>query len=200
MKPFRVSIAAFLGAIAVLAVGFMGLREGTELWAFVTFVIALLFLIGATLTSLLRPVEQRAGWTGFAVVGWVYFGLNFGPWTDATKPPRWDGTAMHRFMNWVHPDPQYEDLDYAAIQEQRAILEALSRRLAQRRLKPGSVAWPGDATHFYQTAHAMGTLFFGAIGAAWGRWLVRRSPPRLDRQPTPAPPPNPADDPTEPIP
>ncbi len=181
-RPFRVSILGVMGLVAVASVGAMGLCEGTALWASLTFGMVVLSLLGATLNAILQSARNRAGWVGFALFGWVYLALNFGPWADLELPPRPESWLVEWLLYRVHPEPEYEPIqwvkgegawvkDEGALPSSRLINPMQDHR---EQLKPGSIVWPGDRDNFRQSAHALGALAFALIGAAWAVWLSRR--------------------------
>ena len=142
------------------------------MWASLTFGMVLLFLLGATLNAFLQPAETRAGWIGFALFGWAYLILNFGPWAKMETPPLPGSWPVERLLARVHPEPEYEPNPKASGWAGDLVISNVFE--FPMRLKPGSVVWPGDRNHFRQVAHALAALAFALIGAAWAVWLSRR--------------------------
>lgn len=180
MKPFRVSIAASLGIIAIAAVGLMGMRVGKPLWASVAFCLTLAFLLGATLKATINPAATRPGPIGFALFGWVYLATVFGPWGKLDIPPMPHAWGVEVFLERVHPKPDYEenlDRTWQANSTTYGIENVQFNTRLRRQLKPGAVLWPGDANSFRQSAHSLAALAFAAIGAVCGRFVARRGSP-----------------------
>jgi hypothetical protein len=180
MKPFRFSIAAISGVVAISAVGLMGLREGKPPWASLAFCLALAFLLGASLKATIGPASTRPGATGFALFGWAYLVTVFGPWGKLDTPPMPQRWAVDAMLERVHPQPSYEydsNVDWQAISHPVVVRRRINLGPPQR-IMPGSVAWSGDADSFRQSAHAMGALVFGLAGLVAGRWVAGRDRPR----------------------
>lgn len=182
MKPFRVSIAATLGVIAVLAVGFMGMREGTVVWAASAFCLTLAFLLASTLKAALGPRSGRAGAFGFALFGWVYLATIFGPFGRLEIPPMPHAWLAEKALERLHPTPEVEEpagswqsstTTYRVVQFNATGTQLVSQ---PPRYKPGSVVWAGDGNHFRQSAHAMAALVFGVVGMVAGRSTLCREP------------------------
>ena len=174
MKPFRVSIAGVMGIVVIAAVGLMGLREGTPIWASLTFGLTLLFLLGASLNAALRKPIDRAGWLGFAAMfGWVYLLLNFGPWAKLELPPMPNAWLVDESLARLHPEPEYEPNDTWQTTAMNVTYSVQIQRL-RHQLKPGSVEWSGSATHYRQTAKFVQHSASGDRRMIWSRWLARR--------------------------
>jgi hypothetical protein len=68
--------------VAAFAMAFAALRSGSDLWfgAFYTFTVVLLLL--AVIVARFRHGDEKAFWFGFAVFGWGFFLVGFGPWMN----------------------------------------------------------------------------------------------------------------------
>jgi hypothetical protein len=75
----RASIATLLLIVGLMAVGFAALRVSSRLWASACFSVVLLALIVSVAELIYRRGSRRAGWAGFALFGWSYFLIAFGP-------------------------------------------------------------------------------------------------------------------------
>ena len=75
----RVSIATLLVVVGLMAVGFAALRVSSRLWANASFSVVLLSLVVAIAALIYRQGPRRAFWAGFALFGWTYLILVFGP-------------------------------------------------------------------------------------------------------------------------
>ncbi len=82
MRRFRTSILGMVLVIAVFAMAFAALRSASDLWfgAIYTFTMVLLML--AVIVARFRHGDEKAFWFGFAVFGWGFFLLGFGPWMN----------------------------------------------------------------------------------------------------------------------
>jgi hypothetical protein len=94
MRTSRRSIAALMALVVLIAVGMAGLSRPSRLWAAVLFSGVTAALTVALLVALLGRGRTRAFWTGFAVGGWVYLTLQYGPWFETQVGPYTLPTAM----------------------------------------------------------------------------------------------------------
>ena len=80
MKKFRTSILGMIAVVAAFALAFAALRSASDLWfgAVYTFTVVLLLL--TVIVARFRRGDEKAFWFGFAVFGWGFFLLGFGPW------------------------------------------------------------------------------------------------------------------------
>lgn len=111
---FRLTVAGLLILVGFLALGFGALKNPSILWACSVFMLANCALVVATIGSLVRRGRSRGFWTGFAVAGWTYWLLSFGPWfstTALTPPPlittRWLSLLyppLNRLENFTTPE------------------------------------------------------------------------------------------------
>jgi hypothetical protein len=79
MKFGRASVAMLLVFIGLMGVGFAALRVASRLWANFTFSLALTALVASVAFLIYRRGPRRSFWAGFALFGWTYFGVAFGP-------------------------------------------------------------------------------------------------------------------------
>jgi MFS family permease len=87
MKRLQVSIAAITLIVVACAMALTALRTASDFWlsAFYTFTTVLLLL--AVIAARFRRGNERTFWFGFAVFGWGFFLLGYGPWrTQAADP------------------------------------------------------------------------------------------------------------------
>jgi hypothetical protein len=94
MPRMRVSIAGILVWVALLGVGFAGLRNPSLLWSNALFSVALGTLTLAVLAAVYRRGRRRAFWVGFATCGWVYLLLALGPANESLVSPYLVTTAI----------------------------------------------------------------------------------------------------------
>ncbi len=90
----RFSIAALMGIVVVCAVGIAALRYASELWENILFTLTLGLLAFALLGAIYRRGPRRAFWVGFALIGWGYLLLGFGPWCAEQVRP-------HLITTWL---------------------------------------------------------------------------------------------------
>jgi hypothetical protein len=74
----RVSLAALLGFIAVLAVGLAALRSGSGPWAGLIYTLMVGYLLAGLLGTILRG-RRGGSWVGLAVFGWGYLLVGYVP-------------------------------------------------------------------------------------------------------------------------
>ena len=79
MSRTRVPLSALLVVVGLMAVGFAALRVSSRLWASACFSVALLMLVVAVAELIYRRGRVRAFWGGFALFGWTYLLIAFGP-------------------------------------------------------------------------------------------------------------------------
>jgi len=84
VRSFRVTIAGLMALVLYVAVGFAALKTPSEAWATLTLLLLTLALLGSIFTR----GGNRAFWGGFAIAGWSYWILSFGPWFDTHIGPR----------------------------------------------------------------------------------------------------------------
>jgi hypothetical protein len=77
MRRFRFHIGSLLIFILFSGVGFAALREAENLWDNGTFSLTITVLLVSVLLVLHRGGLKRAFWVGFALFGWIYFGLTW---------------------------------------------------------------------------------------------------------------------------
>jgi hypothetical protein len=96
----RFSIAALMGFVFVFGVGLAAFRYPNKLWASFFYSIT----IGATVFGSLGAVFQRGlpqkFWMGYAMCGWLYLLMNFGPWFEMEVSPYLFTTAV---LDLIYP-------------------------------------------------------------------------------------------------
>lgn len=103
----RFSIAGLMGFVLVAAVGFGGLKAANPQWAGVCFSLTAATLILAILNAIHAQGKDRAYWAGFAIAGWAYLAIAFGPFGDGqgTRPPLLTTQLFERIEPLFHPAP-----------------------------------------------------------------------------------------------
>lgn len=101
----RVSIAGLMGAIVVIAVGTAALRSASPRWASAVFTLTLGVLATAVLGARYARRQRRPFWAGFALFGWGYATLAFGPWFSEHVGSKLLTTdAIEHVFQRVNPD------------------------------------------------------------------------------------------------
>jgi hypothetical protein len=90
MTRIKLNIAALMTGMILVAVGLAALRNATDLWASLSFTLAVALMLSALVGSLVG--RGRAAWAGAGIFGWAYMAAAFGPWPwlnhDDLRPPR----------------------------------------------------------------------------------------------------------------
>ena len=81
MTKGRFTIARLLAAICLLGIVLAGLRSGSNDWFKLIYTLTFMTLVYAAIVARYRDTF----WHGFAVAGWAYFVVGFGPWIGS--PP-----------------------------------------------------------------------------------------------------------------
>ncbi|MFI5460003.1 MAG: hypothetical protein ACHRXM_31675 [Isosphaerales bacterium] len=100
MRRPRFSIAWLMGIIFVIGVGLAALRHPSKLWASLLFTMTIGVLVVSLLGALFHRGLARQFWAGFAVCGWFYMLLNFGPWFESAVSPYLFTTAC---LDLIYP-------------------------------------------------------------------------------------------------
>src|SRR3954449_12967245 len=79
MRPFRISIAGLLGAVASMGVVIAAMIYPSRLAANAFYSLTLGTLTISVLAAVYHRAERRAFWVGFSSCGWAYFLAVFGP-------------------------------------------------------------------------------------------------------------------------
>jgi hypothetical protein len=84
MRTFRFPIAGLMGTVLVVAIALAALRNASETWAGVTFLMTCAVLCLAIVGVVCRGGRERAWWLGFALFGWGYLLLSL--WSTVNLP------------------------------------------------------------------------------------------------------------------
>jgi hypothetical protein len=166
----RITIRALVALVLIIGCALAALRGANLEWAVASILATLAALCTATLGGLVRRCPSRSAWIGFALFGWAYFLLHFGPWVDWKK-----GYGPARFTTWavvglVLPrlDPELDGSEFVGGLEEFVIL--------------GSGR---GAAFFCASFHSLSSLLFGLMGAAVGFTVSARGEKAYARgQPT----------------
>ncbi len=80
MKQFRTSILGMIVVVAAFAMAFAALRSASDLWFGAVYTFTVILLLLSVIVARFRRGDEKAFWFGFAVFGWGFFLLGFGPW------------------------------------------------------------------------------------------------------------------------
>jgi hypothetical protein len=177
MRRFKISIAGMMLAVAVAALGVVGLKEGTDLWASATFTLTVMILLGAILNAWHGRGSRRAFWAGFVLFGWVYLLWIFRPWTNQRNqldvPPVLTSVLLDVVHEHIHVEPQY--IPNPNFPSLPSPAPAVAYSASEMILKPGIVYWRGDIESYRQVGHCLAALLFGLVGGAWSVYTHARS-------------------------
>ena len=190
MPRFRFSLRSIAAAVLCCAVGLAALRESTGYWASAMVTLMILALLGATVAAIVA--SDRTGWIGFAIFGWGYAILGFGPLGD-TRAYLLTSVAIAEAFPRVH-DARTQDISYYTLvrpgwwslvppnggrpgrsplpERVEAIAGAGPSRIitAPQGWEHAWVQRP-DYRHFEQSAHAMFALLCGGLGSLFAGWI-----------------------------
>jgi hypothetical protein len=82
----RFSIAALMGFVFAFGVGLAAFRYPSKLWASFLFSIALGAMVVALLGTVFHRGPPQKFWAGYAICGWLYLLMTFGPFGGAVSP------------------------------------------------------------------------------------------------------------------
>jgi hypothetical protein len=105
MTGSRFSIGGLMALVLVIALGLVGLKQASPVWASTFFSVSLIVLVVSVLNAIQSRERARAFWLGFAVSGWAYFLCVFGIGSEsvATAPPVLVGLLLDRSQPLLHP-------------------------------------------------------------------------------------------------
>jgi hypothetical protein len=187
----RFSVSSVLAGIALIG-GALAALKSTSTWL-AAILVTLVFLL--LLTSLLGAIlgSQRRAWLGFAVFGWGYWIVAFGPWfQDSLRPALATSLGILDGFGLLHgndnlPAPPRP----GGIPSGIAITNATERVSWGAMPRLFSIDGRGDAGHtpvvrpvgafmmtmasptylaFERTVHALMTVVFGVVGAGAAHW------------------------------
>jgi hypothetical protein len=175
----RISIAELLGFIAVLAVGFAAMRDGSPPVFCAAYTITLVALLIALLGAWVGT-RPRGAWCGFAVFGWAYFLITFIPALNETigrdLPTaglfQGIGVRFHRLPDIPPSLPSGPGINTheAALQLSMKsppdpVAQAFLKRIGDYELRVGNSEWTG---------HLLVCWSCGLLGSIIGRVLAGR--------------------------
>jgi hypothetical protein len=197
MPPFRISLAALMAIIAVIALGLAGMTSASSFWTASAATVTLGLLLAAPLSAWLSDGSDRAASAGFALFGWAYLLLVNWDWVggqfghDLTAglnevaeaifrevPSPTASQAPAAVLRWqVVPDTTGkpdQPPTQAAPPPQASVVTHYDylNMVQQRQTKVGN---------FVQIARMLLALLFALLGGFLGRLLARRRESRAVR-------------------
>src|SRR5262249_21596699 len=165
---YRFTLAALMGAVALVAVAVAALRSPTAIWASLVVLLALGAICAATVGAIVRRGPGRGAWLGFAVFGWAYFILTLSPWGGeyGLGPARFLTRASTALL--LRIDPDLVEMPVSGVEEFAVF------------------AGTGKSRSFYHGIfHALTAVIFAAAGALAGRVVAASSDPEPPRTAAP---------------
>jgi hypothetical protein len=174
MKRFRLSVAALMGVVLLLALGMAALRANTDIWASAMFTAAVSLFSVAIIAAMAIRGSARFTWMGMAVFGWIYLVISFGPWPGSTTepPPLITSVLLDYVQDYILTTNKIPYL-YTAPVNPHPFLEKLGG-LPGAAPPPGGYRNIGSISPYLQTGQCLGGMLFGIMGAVAGRLISAR--------------------------
>jgi hypothetical protein len=164
-------------------VGFAGLRAATVLWASAVFTVTVLVLSAAVLGAMAHRGRGRLAWAGYAVFGWVYLAMTFGPWPNGnavSTPPFLTQAILSSF----EPDTRGgADMVIDTGPQGEPVPDppgAVVPKVSRMSIRPGATAqapFSGRVISMLQyrrVGHSLGALLSGLVRGLVGRFFAAR--------------------------
>ena len=178
MRRFRFSLASLMSSVLLIAVACAALRYASELWASVAFTLTVGLLFGATLCVVFRGGDARAFCLGFALFGWGYLFIAFGPWFRGKSSPQPPDLLTSKLLAYAHPElSKTVTLPGNGPIRPRFVSVVLHDSLG---LGLGTVLVPAWE-HFQQVGHSLVALLIALMGGGLARYIDATHCRREDR-------------------
>jgi hypothetical protein len=190
----RISIAWSMVVIFVIALSFAGLRNADQFWTGILLFLTLTILACSACGLAYRREASRAGWFGFAVFGWGYFVLTFGPYSATEVRSMLPTTQALAYLHarlrpggfalltTVYPPPEGTGIAkvvFTDIQPAGGLVTAPGPSAPGAYSFVERYATVGDNfEHFLRVGHCLFTLLVGSVGAMIARQFYRDGVPR----------------------
>jgi hypothetical protein len=162
---FRMSIAALMTVVLVLAVGFAALRSSSKAWSVVVLTLTLVLQFTAILGAIYRRGRDRAGWLGFALFGWGYWILSSAPAFRTEIRPQLATTPL---LDYLYPQ-------IAPLPPPGAVFNENSNEFYAPDQSGRFVVWgPDTGVTFRRIGHSLIAVLFGPMGALMARVFAAR--------------------------
>jgi hypothetical protein len=190
-------MAGMLAIVAIAGAELAALRSGSATWAAITVTAVFILLLTSIVATVLGP--DRSTWIGFAVFGWGYACVAFGPWfADDLRPALATSLGILESFGFVHKRASLAgDAPLRPYNQPAGIAVANATASIPPYAKPQMYAIDGRsdagptlvarplgafmmtmATPAYlayeRTAHALFAAGFGVLGGGVARFLAGR--------------------------
>jgi hypothetical protein len=179
-KSWRLGLALKLSLIAAAAVvltgvGIISLIVANAIWASSLFTLALSLLVVAAIGAVTSGPPRNSFLVGYAVFGWCYFLVHFGPLASTGMLPKLLSTELvTAAQEWLHPAPP------------AVAAPTIAFTGPTYGPYPGSYYGqaPAFTASFQMIGHSQLMILAGAFGGILG-WLfsLRRNPPGSTNRP-----------------
>jgi hypothetical protein len=172
-SKLRFSLFELLALVGFIAIGCVALRYASPIWVSVFCSLILLALCVSIYGAIWRAGAQRAYALGFAIAGFLYSLLAFGPGFSETI-----GSGLPSGIiaeNYLYP---------LLIREipAKSVAKPNGTPVSSIRNNVTYVNYP-FLPYFKQVSHSLGLLFAAALGAAIARWFASTAPvPRNNKE------------------
>lgn len=196
MKRLRFSLLWLLGVVALIAVACAALRSASEIWGSAAFTLTVGALFAALLGLIFRQRASRAFWGGFALLGWGYLLLVFGPWFKDNVSHQLLTTKL---LDYLHPKLQRSanaPVTYSAFTPTMTTVPRTgwSQSGATWSANTGAAVVGGNTTtftvraiatpvpqHFMQVGHSLWALLLASAGGLLARYFYdKRARPKQE--------------------
>ena len=178
----RPSIPGVLAVVLVGAIGSVALLRGGDPWANLLG-LATIGLLGAAILGVLhRRGARRSFWQGFALFGWGYWLLAFGPAISPRSGPelptsRWLGDLHARVAAPAINHPDGSGIDNLNPGDRPGSPPAVRPdREGEPRRAASMVAVGADLRQFSVVGHCLFTLLAALLGSRLARWFSGTAP------------------------
>lgn len=149
--PLRFSIRGLIALVFLIGFSLAALRGASLGWATASLLLALIALCTMTAGALTGRRAGRAPWVGFAVFGWAYFLLHFGP------TAQWKGGYGPAHLTTWAIDSIIIPRVFPELEEGRPIAG----------VEEFVILGDGRSGSFFCVAcHSLMSIFFGLLGSA----------------------------------
>src|SRR5687768_12663439 len=105
MRRSRVSIAGLMAVVLFASIGCAALFRPSRLWAAVLMTGAVGLLVVAIIGAAHGRGPRRAFWSGFAIAGWAYILIHYGPWLSSQGPHLLPNALIELLHASIKPPP-----------------------------------------------------------------------------------------------
>jgi hypothetical protein len=183
----RFSIRQLLAATALVGLGCLALVKSSALVAAATTGAVALILVAAVVLAIYRSESSRAFWTGFAIFGWSYLVLSYGPIFSENSGPFGGRMVTARLstalFNSMHDSPPVQQPTFfytttaTAVPYSNTVPPPPTMAIAPRptpayRFQIASATGP-DLADFLSVAHCLWAVLIAFCGGWFAVWASR---------------------------